>query len=51
MSDCSMVLTVARCNVKSTDSKQPKQMEDYSEAFADACNWTNQNTACAKLMK
>lgn len=40
------VLTV-RCKLSPTDS-QAEEMEDTLKAFADACNWINQNTP-AKL--
>jgi len=41
------VLTV-RCKLSPTDS-QAEEMEDTLKAFADACNWINQNTP-AKLL-
>ena len=40
------VLTV-QCKLSPTDS-QAEEMEDTLKAFADACNWINQNTP-AKL--
>ncbi|MGV8117212.1 hypothetical protein [Methanothrix soehngenii] len=41
------MLTV-QCKLSPTDS-QAEEMEDTLKAFADACNWINQNTPAKGL--